>query len=104
MQLDGESARQAVQPGKQAGGCRDWTTGGALMAEPVDCQVVHQSRLVLEDARRLAVSMKRLRRMLRACRTCEQGEACPLLQDINAQFNEALQIVMDQWQLRAPYE
>ena len=72
--------------------------------DSLECPVVHQSRTVLDDARRLAVSMRRLRRMLRACRTCEQGRACPVLQDINAQFNEALQIVMDQWQLRAPYE
>lgn len=74
------------------------------MKDSLECPVVHQSQMVLDDARRLAVSMRKLRRMLRNCRSCDQGSACPLLQDINAQFNEALQMVMDQWQLRAPYE
>lgn len=74
------------------------------MTDRLDCPVVGQSQLVLDDARRLAGSMRKLRRMLRNCHSCDQGNACPLLQDINAQFNEALQMVMDQWQLGAPYE
>jgi hypothetical protein len=74
------------------------------MADRLECPVVQQSRIVLGDARQLAASMRRLRKMLRACRTCEQGVVCPLLQEINGQFNEALQYVMDEWQLRAPYE
>ena len=64
-----------------------------------DCPVVIQSRQVLEETQRLAISMRQLRRSLRNCQRCECAASCTFIQTFNAQFEAALHHVMEEWDL-----
>jgi hypothetical protein len=64
-----------------------------------DCPVRRRADEVLDSARRLASSMRRLRQVLRQCRRCPAREECPLLQDFNRQLQAALGEIAEEWHL-----
>ncbi len=66
---------------------------------PKHCPVIAHSEMVLEDAQQLAVSIQRLQRSLQACQRCECASVCAFMRDFNAQFDAALQYVMETWNL-----
>lgn len=67
--------------------------------KPGKCLIAKQSRKVLRDAEILANSISYLNRSLSLCRECECAANCRFIQDFNAQFEAALQFVMDEWNL-----
>lgn len=66
---------------------------------PGECPIADQFRQVLSDSKRLAESIHRLRRSLNVCRECECAASCRFIRDFNTQFDAALQVVMDEWNL-----
>jgi hypothetical protein len=66
---------------------------------PEHCPVITKSQTVLEDTQRLAISSLRLQRTLQGCQRCECFSDCAFIQNFNAQFDAALQYVMESWNL-----
>jgi hypothetical protein len=67
--------------------------------KPHECPVYKQSVEVLETSQQLAKSMRRLRRMIRKCLDCKEQADCPVMEEFNASFLEALAEISEQWEL-----
>lgn len=63
------------------------------------CPLWKQTREAMSSVRALATSLRKLRPMIRRCRRCPERETCPIWRDFNAQFQAALEEVVDEWQL-----
>jgi len=66
---------------------------------PQDCPVANQAEEVLETSQQLAKAMRRLRRMIRNCHICESAPVCPVMNEFNASFLEALAEITEEWEL-----
>ena len=65
----------------------------------LDCPVYWQASQTLNTARQLAISLRRLRRALKACRRCLMAQNCPVAQNFNRQLQDVLAEIAEEWRL-----
>ena len=68
-------------------------------AEKSACPVRAEVEGILEASKDLAMRVRRLRRVLRACRRCEARQNCGFLQAFNASVDAAIAEVTEEWNL-----
>jgi hypothetical protein len=64
-----------------------------------DCPVLEDQARIQDLSENLARAMRKLRRDLAACSRCPAYETCPILVEINAAIQNAIQEVNDEWNL-----
>jgi len=74
-------------------------SGQAARSKPQDCPVAHQAEMVLESSQQLAKAMRQMRRLIRNCRSCESAPLCPVMEEFNVSFLEALAEITEEWEL-----
>ena len=55
--------------------------------------------MVLESSQQLAKAMRQMRRLIRNCRRCESAPLCPVMEEFNVSFLEALAEITEEWEL-----
>ncbi len=61
------------------------------------CPVERDTQKVVQLSKDTARTLRRLRRDLGGCERCEAGPDCPILQQVNAQVQAAIAVVVDEW-------
>ena len=70
-----------------------------LSTSPPECPLLATVQQALGSAQTLKRALHKLRASMARCRTCSGREACPILDDFNAQLAIALQEIADEWSL-----
>lgn len=62
------------------------------------CPVRVSTRRVTSQSRDLKRALRRLREDLRACRRCQRAASCSFLKAFNAQVDQAIAEVVEEWE------
>jgi hypothetical protein len=65
----------------------------------IDCPVRPHADQAVASARQLNKNLHQLRLAMKACPTCDQSDACPLLIEFHQALNAALQEIYEEWGL-----
>jgi len=63
------------------------------------CQVEIEAKLAADQATNLVKSLRKLRRTMRQCRDCPEGESCAFLIQFHNTIQNAIEQVVDEWGL-----
>jgi hypothetical protein len=63
----------------------------------VDCPIKQDAERTIELSRDFLKSLRKLRRSLRKCKKCAAGPDCKLLREWNAQIEQAIDEVNEEW-------
>lgn len=97
-----DTAREMIGGAMKTGGAK--STGGAISAGGApsgfaNCPVLAGAMRVQELTNDLQKTMRRLRTDLKKCGRCEVYADCPVLAELNAIVQTALDEVIDEWNL-----
>ena len=65
------------------------------------CPLIPRFEAVLKDARQLNLSLRRLKKAMKACDQCPEEGMCQAMADFNAMFSQAIQEVTEEWGITA---
>jgi hypothetical protein len=63
----------------------------------IDCPIRRDAEQAFELSKDFLKSLRKLRRSLRKCRRCPAGPECKLLREWNAQIDQAIDEVNQEW-------
>lgn len=66
---------------------------------PAGCPVIEQANRVLEHTKTLSKAVNKLRRDMRICDHCAMRSECPVIRELNAQINAAIDALATEWGL-----
>jgi hypothetical protein len=66
---------------------------------PAGCPVIDQANRVLEHTKTLSKAVNKLRRDMRICDHCALRAECPVMRELNAQINAAIDALAADWGL-----
>ena len=72
--------------------------------KPTDCPLYPEMQSIQESSKALAKSIRRLRRKLNVCKSCEAFEDCPVMAEFNRSVQTAIQEISDEWNLGANFQ
>ena len=70
-----------------------------IFTTSASCPVLQDARRVLEASRDFSMTISRLHRSRRKCRSCEQGPLCPAWVEFNRQVEQAIREINREWEL-----
>jgi hypothetical protein len=69
--------------------------------DPVNCPLFSEMQHITRTSADLVKSFRRLRRKLKLCNDCENGENCPVLAEFNSEVQSVVQAITEEWNLEA---
>jgi hypothetical protein len=83
---------------------KDSRDGKDRQPPPASCPILRDSARIVELSNDMAKTIRRLKRNLRLCQDCPSGGDCPVLDKFSQLVNQAIEEIIEEWDLAAAEE
>jgi recombinational DNA repair protein RecR len=67
---------------------------------PTECPVYQDINEAMEQAQSFARAMRKLRKSMRACASCEHYDDCPVIRNFRTAIHMVIEEITQKWDLR----